>query len=116
MRVVLAVAGFASACGFHAVAAHDDAVRPNDDAGQAVAWRFDTGADWATPGYDALAMQIDDVRGSLTPVGYIYGGLLEHGERGNKLWDNADPSFPWDKTATVTASGAALWDGRHLDT
>ena len=57
-------------------------------------------------------MTFDDVRGTLTPNAYTYGGLVAHGRQGIKLWDHDHSS--WAMLNNFMASGAGLWCGEEI--
>jgi hypothetical protein len=59
-------------------------------------------------------MTVDGSRSSLTPNGYLYGGLLVHGVAGTNLWVQGDTA--WSKVASLTANGAGLWRGETFTT
>jgi len=101
-------------CGFSARLGDVDAPPMVDDAGREIrTWSFDSAAELAAVGHATRAMSIDP-RGSLTPHGYVYGGLVARGLAGVKLWTNTDAD--WDKLATVTPTAVGLWIGDDLAT
>lgn len=115
MRGSLALALGLAACGFQ-IASTVDMDAPgivDDGGGLAEAWSFDTAAELAAAGHQRVAMAIEP-RGSLTPEGYVYGGLLGRGETTTQLWTPADTA--WTKLATLTPTGAGLWTGEELTT
>lgn len=98
----------AAGCGFKSSAGMDV---PVPDGGVSGSWVFDTAADFAAAGYAIKDMTIE-VRGSLTPNAYTYGGLVAHGLQGMALWGNGDTS--WTKLDGKMPSGAGLWGGEAL--
>jgi len=116
MRSSLALVLLLGACGFKLSSATgeiDASDIIDDGGGLAEAWSFDTAAELAAPGHEGFAMVIEP-RGSLTPEGYVYGGLLGRGETNTNLWANGDTA--WSKLATVTPTGAGVWTGNVLAT
>lgn len=116
MRASLALVLLLGACGFKLSSATgeiDASDIIDDGGGLAEAWSFDTAAELTTPGHERVAMVIEP-RGSLTPEGYVYGGLLGRGETNTKLWTHGDTG--WAKLATITPTGAGVWTGNILGT
>ncbi|HUJ62659.1 MAG TPA: PA14 domain-containing protein [Kofleriaceae bacterium] len=114
------VAVLCGACSFHHGAAPldgnslVDAPPVFDDGGhQIVPWVIDTAQDFAK-GTSFVDVGIDPW-GSLTPAGYFYGGLTIEGLSGTALWHDTDPTFSFDRTATVTPSGGAAWNGQDIN-
>ncbi|MGE5182807.1 MAG: proprotein convertase P-domain-containing protein [Acidobacteriota bacterium] len=108
----VAVLAIAAGCSFHHGSyegAVGDGLPPGDH------WIFDTASDFAGAGYVASAIDIEPA-GALTPTGYVYGALLEHGLQGTELWNTADTNPQWSDTTAVTPSGAGLWDGQYTST
>lgn len=84
-----------------------------DDGGHEIrTLRFDSAAEWAAA--ESVDMTIEP-RGSLTPDGFVYGGLIGRGVQGTKLWDHGETNW-FAKTATATPNGAGLWPGITLTT
>ncbi len=116
MRAPLALALVLGACGFKIspnIVEIDAPQIVDDGGGLAEAWSFDSAAEFAVAGHERVSMVIEP-RGSLTPEGYIYGGLLGRGETTTKLWSVNDTA--WTKLAAVTPTGAGLWSGQPLAT
>ena len=100
---VVALAG----CGFHPGPPVGDATSPGT-------WTVDSAAELAAGKATGLTIE---PTGQLTELGYCYGGLLEHGERGSELWKTTDPlPLQWSKLNGVDPMGAALWNGTYFDT
>jgi hypothetical protein len=117
MRWVVMLALCAGGCSFRIDPAGSGEVDAppfiDDGGGLGEVWSFDTAAELAVSGHERVAMAIEP-RGSLTPEGYVYGGLLGRGETNVKLWAHGDTG--WGKLATVTPAGTALWTGDELTT
>lgn len=90
-----------------------DAMPIFDDGGHEIRmWNFDTAAEWGVAGHTALSTTIEP-RGSLTPDGYVYGGLIVRGLDGMKLFEHAETGW-FAKTQLVTPTGAGFWNGQSL--
>ncbi len=115
MRGALALALVLGACGFKLSSnlVEIDASEIDDGGGLAETWTFDTAAELAAFGHERTGMVIEP-RGSLTPEGYVYGGLLGRGETTTRLWTQGDTG--WAKLSTVTPTGAGVWSGNDLST
>jgi len=115
MRAALLALGL-GACGFGidpGSLGYDAPPFVDDGGGLSEAWTFDTAADLAAPGHERIAMAIEP-RGSLTPEGYVYGGLVGRGVTNLALWVAGDTA--WAKLATVTPTGTGMWPGNELAT
>jgi subtilisin-like proprotein convertase family protein len=100
-------------CSFHthAVGSGDvDAPPPG------LLWELDTAADFSGSGYQAQAITIEP-GGMLTPVGYLYGGLVMDGIHGTELWNSTtQPPLDFAQTTGQTPLGAALYTGGYFST
>ena len=111
-----------AACGFEpGRLATTDAGGGGDDAGDALVlpegtrWIVDTRAEFGATGHSADGLTIE-APGSLTQIGYTYGGLLMYGKQGQQLWAIATPTIEYAATANVSPDGVSLWGTEYTDT
>ncbi len=119
MRWIWAAA-FLAACGFEpGRLAIDAGGGGDDDAGDASLedqlWIVDTAADFGASGHSVNGLAVEDF-GSLTQVGYTYGGLLMYGKQAEQLWASTTQTIDYAATAGVTPDGISLWGTEYLST
>jgi subtilisin-like proprotein convertase family protein len=82
--------------------------------GEPQQWVFDTAAELGADGTRVDQLTIDEP-GSLTQIGYTYGGLLMYGKQSQQLWGIATPTIAYDATIGVTPDGISLWGTELID-
>ena len=104
----------AAGCSFHhGSAASDGGIEGSDALPPGLHWIVDTASDFGAG--TASAIDVEST-GAITPTGYVYGALFEHGLQGTELWNTGNLTPQFSDTTTVTPSGAGMWNAQYTTT